>query len=103
LRRSVWLADGRRVDLSTSPTSLRILETLADAGGSATKDQLARAVWDVGTYHPLRDDKRIQVAMRRLRMAIEEDPASPVRVLTTRDGYAFGTAIPVRRLSRNRV
>jgi len=56
---------------------------------------LARAVWNVREYHPLRDDKRIQVAFMRLRRAVE-DGKRPRRILSTPEGYAVGAEEPMR-------
>jgi hypothetical protein len=98
IRKAVWLP-GRWVDLAAVPLSLRILEVLADAGGAVTKDALLRLAWGDASYDPQRHDKRIQVAVHRLRKQIEDDPAAPCRVVTTPDGYelagAFRRRVPV--------
>jgi hypothetical protein len=44
---------------------------------------------------PLRDDKRIQVAIMRLRRAVE-DGKRPRRILSTPEGYAVGDEAPMR-------
>lgn len=85
----VWLPGGRRVDLSQRALLWRLLLVLADKGGRATKEELVLGAWDVEEYHPLRHDNRLQVAMRKLRRAIEEDASRPARVVTTEDGYAL--------------
>jgi hypothetical protein len=90
-RRSAWLP-GRWVDLAAVPLSQRILEVLADAGGAVTKDALLRLAWGDAGYRPERHDKRIQVAVHRLRKQVEDDPAAPRRVVTTADGYALAGA-----------
>mgnify|MGYP001344730572 CR=1 FL=1 len=87
---SVWLPGGRNVSLRTRKRDWRILSTLAKHGGRATKEQLVLGVWKAGSYHPLRDDKRLQIAIRRLRILIEDDPSKPTRIVTVEDGYAFG-------------
>ncbi len=51
--------------------------------------EIAEVVWKVRDYHPLRDAKRIHVAVRRLRKAIEDDAATPTRLVTTPGGYAL--------------
>lgn len=98
-RQCIWDADGT-VELSDSPLHFQLLETLLRHGGAATKKDLAEQVWAVRKYHPERDDKRIQVAVRRLRTRIEKNPSSPERLLTTPAGYQL--ALPVRHLARPR-
>jgi hypothetical protein len=97
-RGSVWLPGGRRVGLRARPLHLRILEAIAERGGSLGKEGLLGAVWGVEPYHPLRHDARIQMAIHRLRQVIEDDPADPRRVVATPEGYAFGESEPVRIL-----
>lgn len=98
-RRSVWLPDGRQVDLTVAPQGARLLDVLADHRGAASKEQLTLSVWGEREYHPLRHDKRLQVAVLRLRRLIEADPRQPARVVTTEDGYALGTGEPIRRIT----
>ena len=54
--------------------------------------------WGEPEYHPLRHDKRMQIAVHRLRRQIEDDPAAPRRLITTPDGYALGAGF--RRVAR---
>jgi DNA-binding response OmpR family regulator len=89
-RREVWLFDGRRISLARHPIPWRLLDRLAARGGAATKEQLVTEVWEERAYHPLRHDNRLQAAVRKLRLEIEDDPSRPTRVLTTADGYALG-------------
>jgi hypothetical protein len=98
VRRSVWLPGGRSVTLQDQPVSFKLLAALAAHGGACSKERLAREAWGIAEYHPLRDDKRMQVAVRRLRLMVEEDPSAPARVLTTDSGYAIGVAEPMRWL-----
>jgi tetratricopeptide (TPR) repeat protein len=86
----VWLGDGRRVDLSGKPQAFRILEVLAERGGSASKETLVRDAWGEAEYHPLRHDGKLHVAVRKLRELIEDDPAAPTRLATSEDGYRLG-------------
>jgi tetratricopeptide (TPR) repeat protein len=83
------LPSGKRVDFSRRPLLLRILTTLADAGGRATKEQLYRSAWGANVYHPLQHDNTIQVSIRKLRLEIEDDPKAPQRLITTEEGYAL--------------
>ena len=94
VRQAITLPDGRRVDLSKHALFRRLLTALAGDGGESDKATLAEEVWDVSAYHPLRDDKRIRVAVRRLRRLIEEDPSNPKRLVTIEDGYAIGITDP---------
>jgi len=92
---SLW-ANGKTVRLPA--LSMQILVALARA--ARTKEELAREVWSVREYHPLRDDKRLQVAVFRLRHTIELDPKTPRRIVATQVGYAIGDEEPMRvRLS----
>lgn len=88
-----WLPDGRSVSFASTPLLARILEVLARSG-RASKEVLVRTAWKPSTYRPLRDDKRLQVAIRKLRTLLEDEPSSPPRIVTTDDGYALGDAIP---------
>lgn len=88
-RQAVWLP-GRWVDLTATPLSQRLIEVLVAAGGAISKADLVRLAWEVSDYHPLRHDKRTQVAIHRLRRQIEDDPVVPRRLVTTADGYALG-------------
>jgi len=94
--RAVWLATRGLVDLSERPVFLQFLAALVEHDGVASKEQLATTVWGVEAYHPLRDDKRMQVAVRRLRLMIEDEPSNPTRLVTTPNGYAFGAVEPLR-------
>ena len=96
-QRAVWLPGNERVDLSGKPLLWRLLTVLADHGGAATKEELVLEAWDVREYHPLRHDNRLQVAMRKLRRAIEIDPSRPERVVTTDDGYALAGPVIFER------
>lgn len=92
--RRVWLPSGEWIDLSRRGLHLRLLMTLARHGGAATKEVIVREVWDERDYHPLRHDSRLQVTVHKLRDLLEDDPKSPVRVVTTVGGY--GVAGPFR-------
>jgi hypothetical protein len=97
-RTAVWTPERGLVSFAAKPLFWRVLSTIADAGGRAAKDELAAKAWNARDYHPLRDDKRMQVAMHKLRALIEVDPKRPVRIVTTPDGYAFGDSEPMRRV-----
>lgn len=85
----------RIVDLQKHGLLVRLLATLAERGeAGATKEELTRAVWELRDYHPLRDDKRLQVTVRRLRVMLEDDAERPRRVITTEDGYALRGLAP---------
>lgn len=94
-RAAVWLGDGRTVPFAKKPLSFRILAALAGRGGAATKEELVRAVWSEVEYHPLHHDNRLQLAILKLRRAIENDPARPELLVATPEGYALRA--PVRR------
>ena len=56
-------------------------------------------MWELRDYHPLRDDKRLQVAVRRLRVMLEDDSEQPRRVVTIAAGYAVRGLAPPRPVS----
>ncbi len=71
-----------------SPQSLRLLEQLFLAEEHfLSLEELALRAWDLDDFHPLRDSKRIHVAVRRTRKLLEELPSKPERLLTDGDGY----------------
>lgn len=88
-RSSVWLPRGRTVALGAGTLSCTLLRVLCDEGGAATKETLVTRTWGK-EYHPLRDDNRLRLAIRKLRRIVEDDPLEPARVVTTTDGYALG-------------
>jgi hypothetical protein len=98
LRHEVWLPDGRTLDFSARPLMWRALEEIARHGGAVPLEALARSLWQVSEYHPLRDNGRIHTLVNRIRHEIEDDPAKPTRLLTGADGYRFGDTEPVRWL-----
>ncbi|MFK7985609.1 MAG: hypothetical protein AB8I08_06220 [Sandaracinaceae bacterium] len=104
---AAWVVDpaARRVhtqagSIELSPLSARLLDGLFSHDGHATLPELARIGWDLDAFHPLRDSKRIHVAIRRLRERLEEDPSNPQRLVTTDHGYGFGTMAVGRRVPR---
>lgn len=88
--REIRLPSGRRVDVSSSELAMRLLEVLARAGGRASKEALVREGWQLSTYHPHRDDKRLQVAIHRVRHLLESAE------LIARDGDGYRVTIPLR-------
>jgi hypothetical protein len=86
-RRSVWLPDGRAIDLGARAMLWRVLDVMASRGGAATKEELMLSAWEEKEYHPLRHDTRIHVAVRKLRALIEDQPDRPERLVTAEDGY----------------
>ncbi|HRI72289.1 MAG TPA: hypothetical protein PK156_48980, partial [Polyangium sp.] len=99
LRNRVWLPDGRTIDLGKYPGATSLLRCLIESGGQATKEELVLGIWNERSYHPLLHDNRLRAAILKLRRQIEDDPASPTRVLTTVDGYAL--AEPMRLVRRS--
>ncbi len=96
-RRVVELPSGREVDLGGARLFARLLETLVRGGGHASKESLVKEAWDLRDYHPHRDDKRLQVAVFRLRRLLEDDAKRPGLLLLDGDGYRI--AAPVRLAS----
>ena len=83
--------------MASRPMSWKVLQAIADGRGRASKESLAVRAWGASQYHPLRDDKRMQVAVRKLRLVLEDDASKPTRLVTTPEGYAFGEREAVRR------
>jgi len=73
-------------EIPLTKTELRLLSTLAVAGGAVvTREQLLERVWD---YDYFGDTRLLDVHIRRLRRKIEPDPGQPTLVLTVRGtGY----------------
>lgn len=84
--RETYSATKSGVRLTLSATEFRILVCLAERNGKVIRrDQLITNVWqDDSTAEP----RTIDVHIRRLRMAIEDDPAEPSYIKTLRGvGY----------------
>ena len=98
VRHVAWLPDGSAVDFNKRALHWRLLSTLAAHGGRATKERLVLDVWEEPEYHPLKHDARLQVAIRKLRELLEDDPGSPERIVTVEDGYALTGPIRLARV-----
>lgn len=74
--------DGRTFRLSG--LSCRLLRCLAEARGKVvSRDHLLQAVWGLPPRHPTR---RVDAAVRSLRVQLEEDPSAPKCLLTVYGG-----------------
>ena len=80
--------DGEAVDLTQREYEL--VRTLASARGQAvSRESLMEQVWNYEGY--VGDVRAVDVAIRRLREKLEDDPADPKFIVTRRGlGYAFG-------------
>lgn len=87
--RRVWLPSGASISLADRPQLWSILVALHELGGTATKEQLVQAIWHEAEYHPLHHDNRLQVAIRKLRKVIEDEPSRPTRLVTLAEGYTL--------------
>ncbi|MCC6620915.1 MAG: AAA family ATPase [Deltaproteobacteria bacterium] len=96
LRRAVWLPDGRVVPFEEHPIRWAALDAIARLGGSASREAIIPVIWPGERYDPLVHNNRLNPAIRKIRLAIEDDPSKPTRLVTTPDGYGFGEAEPVR-------
>ena len=88
--KTLWIEDYPPLDLGRHALIIRLLQCLTRHGGRATKAQLATDVWAVQAYHPFNDDKRIQVAIRRLRQRLAKTGSEAAFIVTVEDGYAIG-------------
>ncbi len=80
--------DGEALDLTQREYEL--VKTLASSRGQAvSRESLMERVWNYEGY--VGDVRAVDVAIRRLREKLEDDPAEPKFVVTRRGlGYAFG-------------
>ena len=80
--------DGEGLDLTQREYEL--VRTLASARGQAvSRESLMEQVWNYDGY--VGDVRAVDVAIRRLREKLEDDPADPKFIVTRRGlGYAFG-------------
>jgi hypothetical protein len=97
-RKTVWLPEGKTVELAAHPVIWRTLEALAQHGGHLERGELFRLVWNEAEFHPLRHKSRLHTMVNRLRQMLEKDPEQPTRFLTTVEGYRFGSLESVRWL-----
>ena len=80
--------DGEALDLTQREYEL--VKTLAASRGQAlSRESLMKQVWNFDGF--VGDVRAVDVAIRRLREKLEDDPADPRFILTRRGlGYAFG-------------
>jgi len=80
--------DGAALDLTQREYEL--VKTLASSRGQAvSRESLMERVWNYEGY--VGDVRAVDVAIRRLREKLEDDPAEPKFIVTRRGlGYAFG-------------
>ncbi|MDE6280389.1 MAG: response regulator transcription factor [Oscillospiraceae bacterium] len=80
--------DGEALDLTQREYEL--VKTLASSRGQAvSRESLMEQVWNYEGY--VGDVRAVDVAIRRLREKLEDDPADPKFIVTRRGlGYAFG-------------
>jgi len=80
--------DGEALDLTQREYEL--VKTLAARRGQAvSRESLMEQVWNYDGY--VGDVRAVDVAIRRLREKLEDDPAAPEFIVTRRGlGYAFG-------------
>jgi DNA-binding winged helix-turn-helix (wHTH) protein/tetratricopeptide (TPR) repeat protein len=103
LRFGAFELDGERRELRRSglrvrlqPQPFKVLETLASRPGEpVTRDELRRLLWPDGTFVAF--DAGLNFCLRRVRLALGDDPRSPRFVETLpRHGYRF--VAPVERV-----
>ena len=80
--------DGEPLDLTQREYEL--VKTLASCRGQAlSRESLMKQVWNFEGF--VGDVRAVDVAIRRLREKLEDDPAEPKFIITRRGlGYAFG-------------
>lgn len=76
------------VPLELTATEFKLLLELARSAGKVrTRDSLLQTVWD---YDYLGDSRIVDMAVKRLRSKVEDDPSDPKRIVTVRGvGYRF--------------
>ncbi|MEX2406874.1 MAG: response regulator transcription factor [Actinomycetota bacterium] len=84
--RAAFTARRGERNLALTTTEFRLLATLAGRPGQVfTREMLLEAVWG---YDYLGDSRLVDVAVQRLRAKVEDDTASPRRIVTVRGvGY----------------
>lgn len=81
--------DGSEIPLSAMEFKL-LLEFVTSPGKVLNRETLLRRVWD---YDYLGDSRLVDMAIKRLRDKVEDDPASPRLIATVRGlGYRFEAA-----------
>ena len=86
--RATVLKDGKSLDLSQREYDL-ICFLISQPGKVFSRETLMEHVWNYDGY--MGDVRAVDVAVRRLREKIEDDPAAPVFIVTKRGmGYFFG-------------
>jgi len=87
-RRVVWSRAGVVTDLARHDILFAILAAIARREGRASKEALITDVWDIKSYHPLRHDNRLRVAVKKLRDRIK-GPENGPWIEALDDGYAL--------------
>ena len=86
--KSIIFKDGVPLDLTQRDYDL-LIYLFGSPGKIFTREELLHQVWDYPGY--IGDVRGVDVAVRRLRTKIEDDPAHPVFLVTKRgQGYLFG-------------
>jgi len=79
--------NGELLELSATEFKL-LLELVRHPGQVLTREALLRRVWD---YDYMGDSRMVDMAVKRLRIKVEEDPGKPSLIVTVRGvGYRFG-------------
>ena len=86
----VWFDDEHIVELGDTPLLWRVLEVLAERPEGAGKEELIVRAWREASYHPLKHDSRLHVAIRKLRGLLGDSASEPSFLLTTDEGYQLG-------------
>ena len=82
------LKDGKSLELSQREYDL-ICYLISQPGKVFSRESLMEHVWNYDGY--MGDVRAVDVAVRRLREKIEDDPAAPTFIVTKRGmGYFFG-------------
>ena len=91
----VWTQRGQSYELARTALLWRILETLAQHDGYASKEMLIEQAWGESAYHPLRHDSKLHVSIRKLRNAIDDEDRT--MLVTEEDGYRLGGTVRILR------
>ncbi|MEM9190397.1 MAG: winged helix-turn-helix domain-containing protein [Myxococcota bacterium] len=95
--KSAWLPDGGVVEFARTALLWRILLSMANHGGTVSKQRLIEEAWGEPPYHPHRHDPKIHVSIRKLRRVLKDEPTGPIRIVTVAEGYAMGAPFRVFR------
>lgn len=97
--KSILRSKGVEIDITQSPTLLNLLIALADAQQlGMSKQQIHQTLWPESTYHPLRDDNRIYVTIKRLKTLLQPLITGGEIIFRRQSCYFWNTEVRLTKL-----